>query len=96
MFKSPNQRKFLFAQDKDKQKGINPSKSSPNSFPTSRPPEMTKPFKAFSLGTLAAKEFKPSMPGNIKPTSNPSVIPSLPGLPKFGKTKQYLKSKKAF
>lgn len=95
-FKSGQQRKFLYALDKDKQKGIGSpapqtsmpaQKSAPMSIPTSRPPQMTQPPHAFKLGAPAAPQFHPPVGSSIKPTS----IPSLPGMPKFQKLKNYFK-----
>lgn len=95
-FKSGQQRKFLFALDQDKQKGgsISPQKSAPVSLPTARPPQMTQPPQSFKLGNSSAPKFHPPIGASIKPTSNPSVIPSLPSLPKqpkFAKTKKFFK-----
>jgi hypothetical protein len=94
-FKNPNQRKFLFAQDKDKQKGINSTKSNPNSISTAWPSsQRTEPPAAYKLGNPSAPKFHPPVSASIKPTSNPNIIPPLPPLakmPKFGRTRKYLK-----
>lgn len=103
-FKNPNQRKFLFEMDKQKNQGggipSNPgtipvNKSPGNSFSTSRPPQMTQPPKAFSLGVSGSpKPFQPhtvpSMGSSIKPTAVPA-LPAAPKLPKFQKMKKFMK-----
>lgn len=92
MFKSPGQRRFLFAMDKDKQKqGIPVNKSVPNSLPTSRPQQMTQPPQVHNLGMQSSPPaYHPPVMGTIKPTAAPS-LPALPKMPKFGKVKKYLK-----
>ena len=85
-------RKLLYEKDKQNNMGtIPPGTSAPRSIPTSRPPQMSSPPQAFKLGAPSAPKFHPSVGGSIKPTSNPSVIPSLPSLPKFAKVKKYFK-----
>lgn len=119
-FKSPNQRKFLFAADKDKMSGQNPQqvqsqksssmgmgvpaqKSAPIGLPTSHPPQMSGAPHAFALGAMGAPQFHPPVSGMIHPTaapdlhlpkpgsSNPTSIPALPGMPRFGRMRKYLK-----
>lgn len=108
-FKSMKQKGFLFASNKDKAEGQDPQqvyaqKSSAASIPTSHPPQMSGAPKAFALGVLGSStKFHPPVPGQIKPTSNPSMslpksgvknpvaVPALPGLPKFAKTRKFLK-----
>lgn len=92
MFKSGSQRRFLFAMDKDKQKGLNPIevKSNSNSISTKSPGTITQPYKAYSLGTLTPKKFHPPAPKSINPTAVPS-LPALPKMAKFGRIKKYIK-----
>jgi hypothetical protein len=95
----PNKlRRLLY--EKDKQSGLSGSstmpmqKTAPIGLPTSRPPQMTKPPQAFKLGAPKSPQFHPQGMGTIKPTSAPSVIPSLPAAPKFAKLKNYFKKPK--
>lgn len=92
MFKSSKQRAFMFAMDKDKQKGINPmeAKSMPGKINTNRPSEMIKPLDTHNLGL--PKPVAPHSPnlGSIKPTTLPS-LPGLQKMPRFPKLKKYLK-----
>jgi len=92
-FKSPNQRKFLFAQDKSQQQGISPIKSSPNSLSTARPPQMTQPFQAFGLGMPSAPQYHPPVSPTIKPTAIPS-LPALPKIQKFARIRKMFKPSK--
>lgn len=96
-FKDASQRKFLFAMDKDKQKGINPMEAKSNSMaiPTSATGQITQAPQTFKLGAPGVKQFHAPVPGSINPTSVPS-LPALPKMPHFGRVKQYLKPKKAF
>lgn len=77
-FNNPNLRRFLFAADKDKQKGTGvPATISPNTQLLNK-----------SMSNMGI----PQTPAVPKASSN--GIPSLPGiakLPKFGKIKNYLK-----
>jgi hypothetical protein len=94
-FQSNKQRKFLYELDKQKNApgslNMPVQKSAPISIPTSRPPQMTKPPQAFKLGAPKSPQFHPQGIGAIKPTSHPSIIPSLPAAPKFAKMKSYFK-----
>lgn len=97
-FKSPSQRKFLYAMDKDKQKGISPigpTKSSPTTISTAWPSaQRTEPPAAYKLGNPSNTKFNPPVGSTIKPTSNPTIIgssPSLPKAPRFAKTKKLFK-----
>lgn len=88
-FKNPNQRKAIFA--KDKQMGtVPPQKSAPSTYSTLQPPEMTQPSQSFKMGAPSAPKFKPPMGNTIKPTSNPG-LPALPKAPKFKKLRTYFK-----
>lgn len=93
-FKSPGQRKFLFAMDKDKQKGINPiqNKSQANSISTTHPPQIIKPPTTFNAGlSKPVQPYKfPSMGSSITPTAVPS-LPTLSKVPKFGRVKKFFK-----
>lgn len=78
-FKSPAQRKFLFAAKDDKSKGLNPmeQKSQAKSIDLKQPqaPLKTNPFK-------------------IEKIKNPTAIPAIPALPKparFAKIKKFFK-----
>jgi hypothetical protein len=99
-FKSPNQRRFIFASEKDKTLGQNsqqipPQKSSPIGMPTSHPLQLP--------GMPQQQHFQSTIPAIIHPTANPSMhlpkpgslnptaVPALPGMPKFGRMKKYLK-----
>lgn len=74
-------RKILF--EKDKQMGTTPPGiSSPMTFQTKQPSEIHAQPPKFHPSTIS---------NTIKPTSNPSIIPSLPTLPKFAKVKKYFK-----
>jgi hypothetical protein len=107
-FKSPGQRRFLFASYKDKQQGQDPmqvhsQKAPATGIPTSHPPQMTQAPQAFALGTMGAPKFHPPVSGMIHPTANPNMhlpkpgsqnptaIPALPGMPRFGRTRKFLK-----
>jgi hypothetical protein len=108
-FKSPGQRKFLFASDKDKTQGQDPlqvhaQKAPATTLPTSHPSQMTQAPQSFALGTLGqAPKFHPPGMGSIQPTSNPNMhlpkpgspnptaIPALPGMPRFGRTRKFMK-----
>lgn len=96
-FKSNNQRRFLFAMDKNS--GIPQQKSQPNSLPTSRPPQMTLPPPAHNLGMMhQTPAYHPPKMGTINPTANPTIknLPTAPKMPKFAKMKKYLKPTKEF
>lgn len=79
MFRNPNQRRFLFALDKDKQKGLNPgtgqilSSSAPMPLKTISPiPKLINPQQSQGSGVIQ------ELPGSKK-------------LPRFGKIKNALK-----
>lgn len=79
-------------------------KSAPMSLPTSHSPQMNGAPQSFGLGTLGpAPKFHPTGIGSINPTANPSLhlpkpgspnptsVPALPGMPRFAKTRRFLK-----
>lgn len=87
-FKSPNQRKFLYALDSDRKKsGGQPLGQK------QQPPGMSAP----PMATLKSQHMGMTQVPKLPPPNNPmsaTAVPSLPGLnkmPKFGKVKNSLK-----
>lgn len=89
-FKNPNQRKAIFAEDKQKGMGMPVQKSTPSTYSTLQSPQMTMPSQSFKMGAPSAPKFNPPVGNSIKPTSNPK-LPALPKSPKFGKLRNYFK-----
>ena len=82
-FKGPGQRKFFFAAQDDKKKGLNPMEQKTKANPIDLK-QAQAPLKSPSL----------NVPKLNNPTANPKPIPALPGLPKparFAKMKKYFK-----
>lgn len=86
MFRNTNQRKFLFALDKDKQPSVSPLGA--NTIPSPKP-LVSNPVQHLTQPSNIGQKL-PGAGKIMKPTNIPS-LPTLSKMPKFGRVKQYFK-----
>lgn len=98
-FKNPQQRRFLFARDRDAQKGQNPmaNKAVPTSINTSLSHNQIHPVpQTANVGLNPIMPQQATIPHMAVPHQGPiqpTAVPSLPGLekmPKFGRVKKLM------